>query len=186
MRLRDNTCGETVSEPIAFGRAQLHKFPAGRRMSLLASVVPWAIAAVAVIALMNVVYRGDARQASEPSHELPRRDTLSTEIADRLASQQEVINRLATQVEVISAQIAGSSPQPGTSMIARSPRRADEKHSDSAAASVAGAAGDLDKLRQYAKEVADSIARIDVQVSDPAVLQRKLDHQKVEIRSQPQ
>ena len=37
---------------------------------------------------------------------------------------------------------------------------------------------DLGKLRQYIKDVADSVAVLDTQMSDPAVLQKKLEHQR--------
>ncbi len=145
--------------------------------SPLAAAAPWFIAALAVVLVAAFLSRGDTHAAAARSSEPQHYSLSETDVAERLAMQQNEINRLASKVDSLAEKVTAFRVPENVGVVA-APTRKTEHHPDNDAAARAAMEQDLDKLRQYVKDVADSVAILDTQMSDPAVLQKKLEHQR--------
>lgn len=138
----------------------------------LTALAPWLIAAFAIMALTVAISRGNARTGSEfPLDQYPI--AAGAQIAD--GASQRGIDLLESKVDNLARKLEASR----TPAKVRTPKPKEEPPEDP---SVVALGHDLEKLRQLVTDVEISISEIDSQVSDPAVLQKKLEHQKALIR----
>jgi ElaB/YqjD/DUF883 family membrane-anchored ribosome-binding protein len=160
----------------------LAKFLANGALSSILIVA----AIVGVIALVSGLEAGPTSAArletapiSDGAPEI-RHASSGAELADRLAAQQEGIEHLSSKVDALAEKLAEVSAVAGKAAAAEklSSMRGKAEQQVTAARSRAAAEDDLQKLRAYIKDVADSVAVLDTQMSDPAVLQKKLEHQR--------
>jgi hypothetical protein len=164
---------ETLSEPSSFrsGPRRL----GGPQRPFLNQAMPLLVAVAASVAVIVLFSQADRHPAA--AEEVPNAQSAASalDVTDRFAVQQEEIERLASKLQSVTEKLdAMSATAEGVN-----PVRA--KLGYGPATSLRSALelkNDLDNLRAYVKDVADSVAVIDAQVSDPAVLQRKLDHQR--------
>jgi hypothetical protein len=133
-----------------------------------------ALVAAGAFGLFIFLYNGDPHLASATSTGVQITDR-ATEPSRQLALEAAGLDRLASKVDGLTEQIAALSASAERATAAKSTM---DHHANALAQSRAGVEEDLSKLRTYAKDVADSVALIDAEVSDPAVLQKKLERQK--------
>ena len=145
--------------------------------SPLAAAAPWFLAALAVVLVAVFLSRGDIHAAGVPATDPQRYSTTEPDVAARLATQEEEINRLASKVDSLAEKFAAFRAPERVGAV-DAPTRKLEHQPNSNAAARAAMEKDLEKLRQYVKDVSDSVALLDTQMSDPAVLQKKLEHQR--------
>ena len=146
--------------------------PSMNVFSRLSALVPWVIAAFAIVALSVAIGRGDAHTANE----LPLdqyRIIAGTQMADSAAPRG--MDLLESKVDSLARKLEAS--QVSAKVRTRKPK--EEPVEDP---SVKALGQDLEKLRQLVKDVEISVSEVDTQVSDPAVLQKKLEHQKALVR----
>ena len=182
-------------KPYSRGCRNGHDYVRDEYCSTLLRLTPWALVVAGTLGLSILVYT--QLYPSAEANEVKSTDRAS-EITQHLALQEAAINSLTSKLDNLadglgrSLAIVENTSSPRNSIrdidTGRRASTAIEKdktlkkkaphRATVSAQSRAGVEDDLDKLRTYVKDVANSVALLDAEVSDPAVLQKKLEHQK--------